>query len=193
LPGSITVRSGRVYWIASSQGVMTTGTCDAGSCGCPGEICGGLCIAASACAHGCIGDPARSCKKCTPGETRCHGVTPQTCDSNGAFVDGPQCPSTCVDGRCVDGPCTSGQTRCQGNATEACAGDGGWVPAQACGNDVCSNGVCVRPRECDNLLSCCSQLSTSIQRTTCTNVARGGAASGCQSTLDGYRSGGLCF
>lgn len=146
-----------------------------------------------ACPHGCatLSDQGATCRQCGPGESSCNGTTLQICSPDGFFVDDAPCPSACLAGVCVEGECEPGIAHCQGSGLEVCTSEGTWAPSdcpRGCENDSCIDP----PPECEDLQSCCFSLS-GIDAITCENVAELGSASGCQSTLDGYRELGACF
>ena len=72
---------------------------------------------------------------CKPGSKRCSGpnsLTTQTCDENGAWVDGMVCPNLCSSGSC-GGVCMPNTKRCgANNVQESCSVNGTWEPAMTC-------------------------------------------------------------
>src|SRR5262249_27666170 len=58
-------------------------------------------LAVQNCAVGCSGGLCTGA--CTPGATRCNGMTPETCNMGGnAWTPGTACSSFCVAGACAD-------------------------------------------------------------------------------------------
>lgn len=169
-PGAMVIDANGVYWVRGG-GPTTVGlvsiSCWTGTCG----------------------------TECVSGDTRCNGITLQTCGAMGTFIDGSPCPSACLDGQCVQGrDCSYGDAQCVAGQAQSCLPDGTWGTSVVCDpNAPCTAGQCVGPPECDSLRQCCYQISNSVDRSTCLNVASRGSGSGCQSTLDGYRTGGYCF
>ena len=80
---------------------------------------------------------------CDVGATQCSGDVPQTCGSNGAWLNGTPCSSstTCVLGAC-GGVCGPGQTRCSGDSIQACDSNGRWGSAWPCSTSACDGGAC---------------------------------------------------
>ncbi len=67
--------------------------------------------------------------RCALVDTRCSAVNPnvpQTCDSSGEWVDGPECHYVCSDGACT-GVCTPGTMHCEGVMPQTCSDAGQWV------------------------------------------------------------------
>jgi len=77
---------------------------------------------------------------CMPGERRCNGPTPMTCDATGAWQAGAACTTMCSAGSCV-GVCTPGAKMCVGNIPQYCDAQGLWQAAPAC-TFVCRQGDC---------------------------------------------------
>ena len=70
-------------------------------------------------------------RQCKPGTKRCSGpnnLTTQTCDENGAWVNGTVCPNVCSSGSC-GGDCMPGTKRCgANNVPQTCSPMGTWEP-----------------------------------------------------------------
>jgi hypothetical protein len=77
---------------------------------------------------------------CMPGERRCDGNTPLSCDATGSWQRGAPCSNVCSAGGCV-GVCTPGAKMCVGNIPQYCDGQGLWQAAPACAY-VCRQGDC---------------------------------------------------
>jgi hypothetical protein len=77
---------------------------------------------------------------CMPGDRRCEGNTPLTCDGTGAWQPGAACSNLCSAGSCV-GVCTPGAKMCVGNIPQVCDAQGLWQSAPAC-TFVCRQGDC---------------------------------------------------
>ena len=176
---------------------MPGASCTGGSCVCQGGklACDGACIdgqtdenncggcgtkcASSTCSSGiCTG-------RCSPGQTNCDSNTPQTCGSDGQWVDGTACDvdTTCVSGTCT-GVCGPGQTQCNGNGVQTCGSNGQWSSAVACtGNTpVCLSGGCF---ECSPSATRCS--GNGVE--TCGSDGQWGSAWACAT---GTCSAGAC-
>ena len=95
---------------------------------------------------------------CKPGTKRCSGannLTTQTCDENGAWVNGMVCPNLCSSGSC-GGVCMPGTKRCgANNVQETCSPMGTWEPGMTC-PFICSGTDCVG--ECKPGAKRCSAL-----------------------------------
>ncbi|MGC4113784.1 MAG: fibronectin type III domain-containing protein [Myxococcales bacterium] len=79
---------------------------------------------------------------CAPGELRCDGQTPQSCDPSGGWRAEPACVhQTCVGGTC-GGVCAPDELKCDGQTPQACDGDGLWASGAACAHQVCVAGAC---------------------------------------------------
>ena len=75
-----------------------------------------------------------------PGERRCDGNTPLSCDANGVWQRGTACGNICAAGSCV-GVCTPGAKMCVGNIPQLCDAQGLWQSTPAC-TYVCRQGDC---------------------------------------------------
>jgi hypothetical protein len=84
--------------------------------------------------------PRPDATACMPGDRRCEGNTPVTCDANGVWQPGAACSNVCSAGSCV-GVCSPGAKMCVGNIPEACDSNGLWQSAPAC-TYVCHQGSC---------------------------------------------------
>jgi hypothetical protein len=95
---------------------------------------------------------------CKPGSKRCSGpndLTTQTCDENGAWVNGMVCPNICSSGSC-GGDCMPSAKRCgANNVQETCGDKGTWEPAMTC-QFVCMGAACAG--ECKPATKRCSAL-----------------------------------
>jgi hypothetical protein len=77
---------------------------------------------------------------CMPGERRCEGNVPLTCDAAGAWQPGAACSNLCSAGSCV-GVCSPSAKMCVGNIPQVCDAQGLWQAAPAC-TYVCRQGDC---------------------------------------------------
>src|ERR1700761_5550736 len=78
----------------------------------------------------------------TPGDKQCNGLTPQSCDSTGKWVNGTACQYVCstTTGMCT-GSCVPQTNACFDSQTpETCDSTGTWQKKPPCTNSVCLNG-----------------------------------------------------
>jgi hypothetical protein len=123
---------------------------------------------------------------CKPGSKRCSGpneLTTQTCDENGAWVNGMVCPNVCSSGSC-GGDCVPDTKRCgANNVQETCSAMGTWEPATTC-PFVCMAAACAgecKPgaKRCSALIPQeCDQNGRWQSMTACPNLCMSGACTG---------------
>ena len=78
--------------------------------------------------------------RCEVGSRQCLGLTPQTCNAQGRFVDEAPCPFVCTAGSCT-GICEPKTRSCVANKAQRCDDDGTLIDVALC-PFVCSGGVC---------------------------------------------------
>ena len=71
---------------------------------------------------------------CGPGDRKCEGNVPQTCDA-GRWVDGAPCQYACVAGACV-GVCYPDTLRCSSGHPEICDSHGEWASQPPCPTEL---------------------------------------------------------
>lgn len=123
---------------------------------------------------------------CKPGSKRCSGpdnLTTQTCDENGAWVNGTVCPNICSSGSC-GGDCMPGAKRCGANQVqESCSDKGTWEPGMMC-QFICMGAACAgecRPaaKRCSALVPQeCDQNGRWQSMAACPNLCMNGACTG---------------
>jgi len=87
------------------------------------------------------GAPEPAAAACTPGDRKCDGTTPLSCDAAGTWQPGAACAAACRDGACTDG-CPPGTRSCDRGTPRLCSNDGNWQAGAAC-PFVCQDGACV--------------------------------------------------
>jgi formylglycine-generating enzyme required for sulfatase activity len=90
-----------------------------------GQVCNGAgacveCIDSSMCVdQTCVSGACTGV--CAPGQVRCKGDVPQSCDSNGNWADGVLCQAYCSQGACINPPSCEGiGAACGPNASTHC-------------------------------------------------------------------------
>jgi formylglycine-generating enzyme required for sulfatase activity len=82
------------------------------------------------------------CGICRPGEGRCAGNVPETCNASGNWVPGSACPLVCEGAGLCGGVCLPGARDCQGTQPRLCNDSGQWVADGAACPYLCSGGTC---------------------------------------------------
>jgi len=128
-------------------------------------------------------DEATACTgTCRPGDTKCTGKTPESCDSLGHWKKGAVCSYLCSDGQCR-GECAPGAKDCVGNAPRSCGADAHWVSAPVC-PILCSKGVCSGActsgsRQCSGRTpQLCSTASQWVNEPACPFICAAGKCAG---------------
>lgn len=123
---------------------------------------------------------------CVPGNVKCEGLTPQSCNSNGQWVAKTACDFICSAGACT-GICAPNTTRCNGTTVQTCSTTGTWKNTTNCpsapnaGATCSSSGICgmaCKPAfgNCDGTLTNgCEQDLTDLNNCgACGNACNGG-------------------
>lgn len=92
-----------------------------------------------ACQFGC--ESGNCVGECKPGQKRCEGLVPQSCDEKSQWQDLAACPYLCTNGTCT-GVCGPGTLKCDGNTPQSCSAEGQWSSGEPCMHQVCLDGTC---------------------------------------------------
>lgn len=161
------------------------GGAEAGTAGASGS--GGATEGGSAGSAGALEGGAADVPACDPGDRRCDGLVPESCQDGDFSPSRSACPFACVDGVCA-GECVAGDHRCVDGAFEECNGGNEWEEVEDCPAVCDERNGCVASCEvgtyqCNGATrrERCSSDGVWVPQQTCDFLCDGGA---CQGTCD---------